>query len=349
MKKQIANFLMAVFLVIGMVSLSQAQTTTTSTTLSAAVDNPSTPNNPPVGTITVASATGFTAKTTMAYVDQEAMLVTAVSGTTISVIRGSGGTRAIAHTSGETVWVGPLGAAGPFVNFAKYGSCTSAQQAYIPQIVVPTGDILRCTNSEWALETHQGAIKTKFDLHMLLDTTSDDRAVRINSRNYSTITTGGTALGFQSNPAQNVSNTTGTIKGGEIIPRINDGFTASTIEGLHVASYLKGTTSRTMSGDVRGLRIELVTDNAATNVISGTVSAISIRTVFSATTITGTMSVMHVEVPETQTNSQDYDAFLDLTGTSAAWGSTGTPSTQSGFIKLRVNSTDRYIQLFTTP
>jgi hypothetical protein len=114
-----------------------AQTATTHTTLSAAVSSSDT-------TIRVASATGFTAGTTWAYVDREIMIVRAVSGTNISVIRGANGTRATSHVANSRVYVGPVGA---FLGYDPSGSCTAANEAYLPQISVASGNVWTCNSA----------------------------------------------------------------------------------------------------------------------------------------------------------------------------------------------------------
>src|SRR3990167_11387932 len=86
--------------------------------------------------------------------------------------------------------------------------------------------------------------------NLLINTISDDKTVRINSRNYTQAT--GSSIGFQSKPAQNATST-GSVIGGEISPRINNTFTVANIIGLHVDAYVRGTTPRTISGDVRGM------------------------------------------------------------------------------------------------
>ncbi len=140
--KQCLTFL-AVFLVIA--SLGMAQTTVTSTTLSAAIASPTATR------ITVASATGITGfsngqATTFLFVDREFMAVYSVSGTTLVVQRGqSTGSAAATHANSAKVWVGPYNA------FAQGdpsgGSCTAANFAYLPIISVPTGNIWTCANS----------------------------------------------------------------------------------------------------------------------------------------------------------------------------------------------------------
>src|SRR3990167_1202800 len=179
-----------------------AQHTLVSTTLSAAVTNSAT-------SITVAAcASTSCAVNSLVYVDREAMRITAVSGTTLTVTRGVDGTQATGHTSGEIAWVDQAFYFSPTSSqnssALPWGSCTSASEYVLPRIATATGDIYRCTNSEWAREINTGGLKAKLDLHMLLDTTSDDRAVRINQRNYRTITSG-SSNGFTSKPAQNVT------------------------------------------------------------------------------------------------------------------------------------------------
>jgi hypothetical protein len=139
MKKQI------LLLFVGLLALAgfaQAQTTTTYTTLSAAVTDPA------ARTITVASATGITAGTTSLYIDRELMNVTRVSGTTISVARGMDTTTTSTHSSGAVVVIGPVGL-GPFIKVDKAGSCTAANEPYLPQFNVRTGKMFDCTSSVW--------------------------------------------------------------------------------------------------------------------------------------------------------------------------------------------------------
>src|SRR5690349_21356969 len=100
-------------IILGMVlflaSLGSAQSILVNTTLAAAVADSK------VQLISVASATGINApsltdytKRTQLYVDRELMDVKAVSGTTITVIRGAGGTVAAPHASSAFVFVIPV-------------------------------------------------------------------------------------------------------------------------------------------------------------------------------------------------------------------------------------------------
>lgn len=74
----------------------------TATTLSAAIDT----NDM---TLTVASATGFTAGSTICLIDDEILEVKSVNGTNIGVTRGMTGTRATNHGNGRAVQVGAPG------------------------------------------------------------------------------------------------------------------------------------------------------------------------------------------------------------------------------------------------
>jgi hypothetical protein len=218
-----------------------------------------------------------------------------------------------------------------------------------------TGSLLLLENSAGTdvfSVSNAGAVASLLSLtavsaqHLSINTVSDDKQVRINSRNF---TTSGDFMAFQAKPAQAANGN--TITGGQISPRVNDTFTMSgSVIGLHVDAYLKGTSAGTITGDVRGLNIELVTDDAGTRTISGNVSAIRIRSAFSGTTITGKFVPIRIEKAETQTNSKQYDAVLELPSTVAGvWNSApGTePTTADGYIKVLVNGAARYIQLYS--
>ena len=324
MKNFLKNIWLAVCLAVISAPIAWSQATMRSTTLSAAVSLTDT-------TLTVASATGITVGMTY-LVDKESGTVSAISGTRLTVNRRS---NISGHTSGEVIYVdlGNYFGLDPSGTGIPFGSCTSANELVLPRIDPASGDIFRCTNSEWAQELNVGGLEAKLDLDLDLKTTSDGRQVELNSRNFTQ--TSGSSIGFHVAPAQNAT-TTGSIIGGEITPRINNTFTTANIIGLHVDTYLRGTTARTISGNVRGQQIELVTDDAATNTVSGDVVGLRFRAAFSATTVTGHMAPFKVEKAEAQTNSQDWDALFKLTGASnVAWTSdTGSGDTESGALKI---------------
>jgi hypothetical protein len=172
--------------------------------------------------------------------------------------------------------------------------------------------------------------------------------VRINS-----ITNTGTAnslIGFQSKPAQGAS-TAQNVIGCEISPRVNDTFAltgSGSLIGAHIDAYLKGTTGN-VAGDVRGAQIELVTDDAATRTVSGDVIGLRMRAAFSGT-ITGNMIAFSVEKAEAQTNSKQWEALFELTGDNdLIWRDDYTTevTTLAGAIKVLVNSQERWIPLYS--
>lgn len=130
----------------------QAQTSLTTTTLSTAMTDTS-------GTlVVVASATGMTAAGTGAnlvylYIDQEVMIVRAVSGTNISVSRGALGSRSMTHQVNSLIYVAPPAA---ITSVDLNGSCTATNQVYLPIINYRTYTLWNCAPSGAALTAAQG-------------------------------------------------------------------------------------------------------------------------------------------------------------------------------------------------
>ncbi len=149
------------------------QTVLTMTTLSAALPGAvsSVTGSGAPGVLTVASATGISAPTpntgfiasaatsaaqTLLYVDKELMEVRAVSGTTITVVRGVGSTANTSHISGALVFVIPT-ANNPWMNAQlgaqpqsiPAGSCTRANELYLPRINFQSGTISDCLGGQW--------------------------------------------------------------------------------------------------------------------------------------------------------------------------------------------------------
>lgn len=209
------------------------------------------------------------------------------------------------------------------------------------------------TASKVVVANSAGAISDIGD-HLQLNSglTATDLAgktVRINS-----ITNTGTAnslIGFQSKPAQGAA-TANNVIGGEISPRVNDTFAltgSGSLIGLHVDAYLKGTTGD-IAGDVRGMQIELVTDDAGTRTVTGNVVGLRMRAAFSGT-ITGDMTAIRIEKAEAQTNSKQWEYVLELTDVNGLiWDDDfGTePSTAAGGFKVRINGQDRWVQTYSS-
>ena len=308
------------------------QTALNSTTLNEAVNNTET-------RIDITSASSVSADD-IAFVDKEAMLVISVDSTNnrIRVQRGYAGTVAEEHGNRSIIWIDKPSR---FINKDLSGGCTSASEfpPYTPLINISNGNAFRCRSSSWELEAQITALRSRLD-----------QPLRFNVRSDFNNTSGGT-VGFQVKPGQNAV-TTGDVVGGEISPRLQDGVSSASITGLHVDVDLKGTTAVTNSGNVRGLEIELVTSNSGTRTISGYVTGIRFRSVFSATAITGNFTAFRVEKPEAQTNSQTYDGLFALTSTiPGVWNDnpgTELPGSIEGYIKIFVNGNVKYIALYTT-
>lgn len=127
-----------------------AQTIITPTTLSQAIADGSSKQ------IVVASTTNITAPnfsagtSTQLYIDRELLDVENVSGTTITVRRGAGGTGAASHASGALVFPGA-----PTQFFTRplqtefQGSCTRSTEPVLPRINVQTGTISDCLGGYW--------------------------------------------------------------------------------------------------------------------------------------------------------------------------------------------------------
>lgn len=166
-------------LILGLAPFAGAQTILTNTTLSAALQGMGSVNGAtPTGNmsiLTVASATGISAPAantsftsgliatsdaqSYLYVDRELMQVKAVSGTTITVIRGMSGTSAVSHASGAVVFVVPASAigvwsgsgadSGPQGPSFPQGSCTRTNELFLPRIQFSSGTISDCLGGQW--------------------------------------------------------------------------------------------------------------------------------------------------------------------------------------------------------
>lgn len=151
-KKNFFASVAAALLVLALIAVpsASAQTMLTQTTLSAAVTSTSQTY------VVVASATGITANSTVLFVADglgELLFVNSVNGTTIGVTRGSNGSVAAStHASGALVFVAPPNA---IVNQPPTGSCTRANQLYLPVIALGVTSaqpsIADCVGGQWVV------------------------------------------------------------------------------------------------------------------------------------------------------------------------------------------------------
>lgn len=144
MKNYMIVLLSILLIIVAMPAEAPAQTNMTFTTTSAAL-------TPGATTMRVASATGFTANTTMAIIGDEAVNVVGVSGTTITITRGYNGTTARGHRSGDIVLVGPYNYF--YSNSPNTGSCTATSQTVLPYVSIDRGTnrvrMWNCNNGFW--------------------------------------------------------------------------------------------------------------------------------------------------------------------------------------------------------
>jgi len=169
-----------------------AQIIATNTTLSAAVADSKSQ------LIVVASATGINVrsasdntKATLLYIDREAMDVTAVNGTTITVRRGAESTPATPHASGAVVFVYPryllTNIGGGMIDNAPSfpgGSCTRGNELILPRIQLTSGLFSDCIGGQWVNGDATQTTRTLFNLFRYPDP---------GSTTLSTIETSGTA------------------------------------------------------------------------------------------------------------------------------------------------------------
>lgn len=144
MKSIARKVAMAVLIALTVPIYAHAQTALTSTTLAAAATATAT-------TVSVASATGISAGGRL-FVDREFMAVVSVSGTTITVRRGIGGTVAAAHPNASLVYAGAP--ARFYTSVPKSSTCVRTAELYLPRVIPLTGEVWDCpvgTVSYWTL------------------------------------------------------------------------------------------------------------------------------------------------------------------------------------------------------
>lgn len=170
------NTLKSLLILAGLLAVTSsgfAQTILVNTTLSASMPatNSSASSTGNTQLAVVASATGISAPApntgnvygtatseaqSYLYVDRELMQVKGVSGTSLTVIRGVLGTSGASHASSALVFVIPSSylfgtgfaslAAGPAV---PQGSCTRANELFLPRISFGSGVISDCLGGQW--------------------------------------------------------------------------------------------------------------------------------------------------------------------------------------------------------
>lgn len=167
----------------------------------------------------------------------------------------------------------------------------------------------------------------------------DGSVVKINSQNF--YNTNSDAMGVQSKPAQAVDNTSALV-GAEFSPRIATGKDVATIVGVRSSPLIKGTGS-VLTGDFNGFEADLTDNQQAGNTIGGDMAAIRAYLNMAAQTVTG--DVMAVKVDDAGSTLQ-WDIFARVPNDSNMAKTTQTASTAAGWLKIKVGTTVKYIQLY---
>lgn len=179
------------------------------------------------------------------------------------------------------------------------------------------------------------------DNHVLLNSVSDTKNVRINSRNYTQ--TSGDASGVQIKPNVSVTGTA-SITGLEISPRFAAGIAGTNLVGIKCDPLLKAG-SGDIGGAVVGIQCNLDFGISGTRTITGDISAFEAFLAIPSTyTYSGDVSFMRVR----DVNIKGWDYFLnvDSTGTGLTTDSDKDANSASHTLKCLVGSTLFHIQLY---
>jgi hypothetical protein len=321
MRKQILSLFALLALASGLVF---GQASMRSTNLSVALNATS-------NSLTVASATGISAPTTnqdvvtLLMIDKEVMSVRAVSGTVITVIRAWGGQIA-SHASGAQVWVGPPEY---FGNNDKSGSCTSALELVLPYVNTTSGNVWTCTSSLWVLATRPATVS-------VTETRAATGTLRAITGEYTTAATmtSGNLVG---------------VRGAVTMP------SGAAISG----SYLYGTQGKVITGTGTFSGTSLAGVYGQLDVTGGTISAGNVAAIqaniYGANSGSFALDGIYVE----HAGGGVINSLLRLFGkstyvfdlasnTHTQMGLTGAATTAAGWLKINVEGSTRYINLWST-
>lgn len=182
--------------------------------------------------------------------------------------------------------------------------------------------------------------------HLEIVADSDNKKqVRIGS-SVSTQTTD-THMGFSCKPDLEGSGTA-TCTGAEFSPRVSAGAAFQNLMGLNINPDVKADAGDA-SGEYRGVQIKMEANTNYTGTITGDVMGLKfIPSIHGNTTISGDYSAIVIQDGTQAGAGLNWDAAFKIGGDGGIAATTGTPSTQSGFIKVIIGSTTKYIQLYTS-
>ena len=180
--------------------------------------------------------------------------------------------------------------------------------------------------------------------HLLLESTADNRQVRINSRAFAQAT--GSSIGFQSKPNQNVT-TTGDVIGGEVSPRVTDAGAGALI-ALRADPVVKDATAARTISAVRALEINIDLPNAGSAyTFTNEVAAIRIFPDFgSGHTFSARRTILMIANP----NTSQFDVFMEAQSANGTWisvtGASASIPANTGFLLIRHGSTTYRIPIY---
>lgn len=187
----------------------------------------------------------------------------------------------------------------------------------------------------------------KKDNHSRINTNSDTRNVRINSRNYTQ--TSGDASGVQIKPNQTAA--TASITGLEVSPRFASAIAGTNLVAIKADPVLKGTTGN-IGGQVTGVQVNIDFGISGSRCITGDVSAFEtfLAVPSSGMTYSGRVAVMRVRT----VNIKAWDDLFNFddanTGAAvvSANGMNKDPCgcAEAGFLTMRVAGTSYQIPFY---
>jgi hypothetical protein len=214
--------------------------------------------------------------------------------------------------------------------------------------------LIPAASSDTVLEVQDGAgnivstytggseVKSGANLNLDLETLTDSKPVRINSRNFTQ--TSGDTIGFQTTPNQ-AATTSGEVYGAQFKPRVANTFDALACTGVGIDSELKGSGAGALTDDLRGINMYL--GATGTGTIGGNVVGIRAR-VESNINPTGNIVLL---LPVQHEGTQGWDGLIKFDaalGThSMTTNADKTAEAKSGTIKVRGSDGTLYhIQLY---
>lgn len=169
-----------------------------------------------------------------------------------------------------------------------------------------------------------------------------DKPLKISSVDYTG--TSGDKIGIQSRP-QATGDGTVTLYGAQIEPRFKDAIGGASLIGLEVGPILKGT-SGNLTGDWRGIEVNLTDDNAAGRTVSGIGAFIRLRPQIHHAITGGLFGIEALA----EGGTKGWDALLKLAAVAglaakATGGGVALPA-NVGWVRVKVDDTFYKIALY---